>query len=510
LTGDRLAFIRLVADSGLPVVAGDEELRGLAAILAGDHLPPVPPPPGLRSTLRPYQQEGVAWMWARYLAGVGALLADDMGLGKTHEVMGLLCLAKAQSPRARFLVVCPRGVLEHWHDLLSAFAPSLGLHVFHGPSRSLSDASTEGGVVLTTYDILFRSMADLNQKPWEIAVFDEAQRIKNPRTKAARAARKMKSGFRVALTGTPLENRLTELWSVVDLILPGYLGSERDFRSEYRNPSHHQIHSLRQRMSVLTLRRLKDHVLEDLPDKVEDLRSCRLTKVQQTLYKDIHGQQAPQIAEQLRDPSAEIPYMHIFALLTRLKQACNHPALVTDGRRPAGGSGKLEVFDQILDEALAADHSVVVYSQYVKMIELLFRHLEHRDIAALTLTGATRDRSRIIRRFNSGQHERVLLASLLAGGVGIDLTGASVVVHYDRWWNPAKENQATDRVHRIGQRRFVQVFKLVTRNTIEERIDAMIRRKSQLLDEVVAPTDQVVRRLGRSELAELLGVRLEG
>jgi len=319
----------------------------------------------------------------------------------------------------------------------------------------------------------------------------------------------MKSGFRVALTGTPLENRLIELWSVVDLILPGYLGSERDFRAEYRNPSHHQIHSLRQRMSVLTLRRLKDHVLDDLPDKVEDLRSCRLTTAQRVLYEDIHGQKAPQIAEQLRDPSAEIPYMHIFALLTRLKQACNHPALVGDGRVPAGGSGKLEVFDQILDEALAADHNVVVYSQYVKMIELLAQHLQTRDISALTLTGATRDRSRVIRRFNSGQHERVLLASLLAGGVGIDLTGASVVVHYDRWWNPAKENQATDRVHRIGQKRFVQVFKLVTRDTIEERIDAMIRRKSQLLDEVVAPTDQIVRRLDRNDLAELLGVRLE-
>jgi hypothetical protein len=508
LTGTRLAFVRVVADLELPVVGGDDELLHLAAMLTGAKTPAVPPPPGLRSVLRPYQRDGVSWMWARYCARIGALLADDMGLGKTHQVMGLLCLARERTPSARFLVICPRGVLEHWHDLLTRYAPSIPLQVFHGPTRHLDRRAAVGGVVLSTYDILFRSMGELNQVPWEIAVFDEAQRIKNPRTKAARAARKVEAAHKVALTGTPLENRLPELWSVVDLILPGYLGSEREFRSQYRNPSHHEIHGLRQRLSVLTLRRLKDQVLDDLPEKFEDVRSCRLTEAQRALYDSIYAQEAPDIAVQLRDPGAEVPYMHVFALLTRLKQTCNHPSMVGDGEGWPGGSGKLEVFDQILDEALAADHHVVVYSQYVKMIEILLRHLEQRDVRPLVLTGATRDRAKVIRRFNSGQHERVLLASLLAGGVGIDLTGASVVVHYDRWWNPAKENQATDRVHRLGQRRFVQVFKLVTRDTIEERIDAMIRSKIQLLEDVVAPTDEILQRLGRRDLAEILGVEL--
>jgi superfamily II DNA or RNA helicase len=510
LLGNTLAFIRLVAETGLPVVEGGEELTFLADILQGRQLPEIPDPPGLRSQLRPYQRDGVEWLWSRYLAGVGALLADDMGLGKTHQVMGLLCLSRSADPDKNSLVVCPRGVLDHWHDLLTTFAPDIPVVVFHGPTRSLDDVKRDGVLVLTTYDLLLRSTEDLSERSWEIAVFDEAQRIKNPRTKAARAARKIPATFRVALTGTPLENRLLELWSVVDLILPGFLGSEREFKKRYRTPTHHQLHRLRQRLSVLTLRRVKDQVLSDLPDKVEDYRYCRLLPEQAELYRTIHAQQATPIAEALRDPSTDIPYVHIFAMLTKLKQVCDHPALVMGGAGGSSSSAKLEVFEQILDEALAGEHQVVVFSQYVKMIELLSSHLERRDIDHLILTGSTRDRSRIVRRFNSEQHERVLLASLLAGGVGIDLTGASVVIHYDRWWNPARENQATDRVHRIGQRRFVQVFKLVTRATIEERIDALIRGKSELIEEVVAPTEEVVGKLSRMELADLLDLNVDG
>jgi SNF2 family DNA or RNA helicase len=198
--------------------------------------------------------------------------------------------------------------------------------------------------------------------------------------------------------------------------------------------------------------------------------------------------------------------MHIFALLTRLKQICDHTNLVEKGGGGAGESAKIEIFDEILDEALDGGLQVVVFSQYVQMIEILTRHLDRRKIEHLVLTGETRHRGRIIRRFNSEQHERVLLASLLAGGVGIDLTGASVVLHFDRWWNPAKENQATDRVHRIGQRRFVQVFKLITRNTIEERIDELIRTKTDLMERVVAPTQDVIAKLDRTELIDLLDI----
>jgi SNF2 family DNA or RNA helicase len=507
LLGTRIALIRLVAETGLPITGGDEGLSSLGDLLQGRTALDCPDPPGLRSRLRPYQRDGVAWLWNRYLAGIGALLADDMGLGKTHQVMGLLCLVHSVQRSEGLLVVCPRGVLDHWYTLLRRYAPDLRVHIYHGPGRSL--AGVDGGmVVLTTYDILFRSAEELQNRIWEVAVFDEAQRIKNSRTKAARAARKIPAAFRIALSGTPLENRLTELWSVVDLILPGYLGSERDFRTAYRNPSHHQLHRLRRRLSVLTLRRIKDQVLADLPDKVEDTRSCRLAPRQRELYETIRELGTQEIANRLADPQTEVPYIHIFALLTRLKQVCDHPALVEKSLSAGSHSGKIEILDQILDEALEGDHNVVVFSQYVKMIDYLTGHLDKRKIPHLVLTGSTRDRGRIVRRFNSEQHERVLLASLLAGGVGIDLTGASVVIHYDRWWNPAKENQATDRVHRIGQKRFVQVFKLVTRDTVEERIDELIRSKLELMEQVVAPTEDVLRAFDRSELAALLGIEL--
>jgi hypothetical protein len=505
MLGSRIAFIRLVAETGLPVEGPDEELRELADVLQGRAGQELLSPPGLRSRLRPYQASGVAWLWSRYLVGVGALLADDMGLGKTHQVMGVLCLLFDRDPNAQSLVVCPRGVLEHWYTLLGRFAPHLPVRLFHGPSRTLKGFD-RGGIVLTTYDILFRSTDELVERDWAVAVFDEAQRIKNPRTKAARAARKIPSKFRLALTGTPLENRLLELWSVVDLILPGYLGSEREFRANHRDPTHHQLHLLRQRLGVITLRRVKDQVLADLPEKFEDIRYCHLLPSQEAIYRSIHRSRSREIIDLLREEESEIPYMHIFALLTRLKQVCDHPALVEGEGATAGESAKTEILDEILDEALDGGLQVVVFSQYVKMIELMSSHLERRKIDHLVLTGESRDRGRIVRRFNSEQHERVLLASLLAGGVGIDLTGASVVLHYDRWWNPAKENQATDRVHRIGQRRFVQVFKLITRNTIEERIDELIRTKVDLLERVVAPTEDFISSLGREELIGLLDI----
>ena len=507
LTGNQIAFIRMVAETSVPVITDSPRLRRLADILRGEEQLEVRQPPGLRSKLRGYQREGVAWLWARYEVGLGALLADDMGLGKTHQVMALLCLVRDRDPASRFLVVCPRGVLEHWSHLLSIYAPELSVLIFHGPRRSSEDLLRGESIVLTTYDTLVRSATDLVSHPWSAAVFDEAQRVKNPRTKAARATRRLNADFRVALTGTPLENRLPELWSVVNTILPSYLGSEREFRTAYRNPTQSQLQRLRKRLSVITLRRLKEQVLSELPAKIEDLRYCRLTSEQRAVYRTVLRQKAPAIARQLKDKASEIPYIHIFALLTRLKQVCDHPGLV-DSAAGRGESGKLVVFDEILEEALATEQQVVVFTQYVTMVRLLERHLDRLGVEHLVLTGETRKRGQVIRRFNSGQHERVLLASLLAGGVGIDLTGASVVIHYDRWWNPAKEDQATDRVHRIGQRRFVQVFKLVTRDTIEERIDRIIRDKLKLIDEVVAPTDEVVRSLGRKELADVLGIDL--
>jgi len=510
LVGDRISLIRLIAETDVSVRCRDGGVRDLVSLLRGDVLADPGPPDGLRSKLRPYQAEGVTWLWQRWLAGIGALLADDMGLGKTHQVMGLFCHIRRIRPTARILVICPRGVLEHWKTLLEEYAPEIGVHVFHGSNRVLPKMEESNvPVLLTTYDILVRSHGELAGRDWDLAVFDEAQRIKNPRTKAARASKKLKAAFKIALSGTPLENRLLELWSVVDLIMPGYLRSETEFRRRYRNPGREDLEILRKQLGILTLRRLKEQVLSDLPDKVEDLRFCTMTPEQRKMYEDVRGGSLERITEALNDTNIEIPYMHIFSLMTRLKQICDYSSLGME-EKTKGSSGKLEVFDEILNEAVESNQQVVVFSQYVRMLEILSRHLETQGRGHLVLTGSTRDRGRVIRRFNGGQHEKILLASLLAGGVGIDLTGASVVIHYDRWWNPAKENQATDRVHRMGQRRFVQVFKFMTRNSIEERIDRLITRKRKLFDEVVGPTENVMRRLGRKELAELLDIELKG
>lgn len=506
MTGDRLAALRLAADAQVPVRSSAPSLSTLLEAVL-EPLPGDPPqPPGLRSRLRPYQRTGVAWLLRLQRLGLGGLLADDMGLGKTHQTMGLLCTLHRDNPSLRALVVCPRGVLGHWENLLRTYAPGLPVHVFHGTHRNSLSPAASAGVVLTTYETALRSIDRLSNSPWDVAVFDEAQKVKNPRTKAARAVRSIDAAFKLALTGTPVENRLLELWSVVDLVLPGYLGSERAFRLAHRAPGPTQLELLRRRVSLITLRRVKEQVLDDLPGKMETVVPCELTPRQAELYTAVAAEQLPAIREALDSAGDPVPYMHIFALLTRLKQVCDHPALLTGGSASSERSGKLQVLDELLDEALASNQQVVVFSHFVEMLKLLERHLSRRSIPSLLLTGQTRDRERIVRRFNSGQHEPVLLASLLAGGVGIDLTAASVVIHYDRWWNPAKEDQATDRVHRIGQRSFVQVYKLLTRNTIEERIDQIIRDKAGLADQVVASSENVLRSLSRAEIAELLGI----
>ncbi|MFH1177961.1 MAG: DEAD/DEAH box helicase [Acidobacteriota bacterium] len=505
MAGDRLAFLRVATEAKVRPGPRAQELAAVLDCLSGG-FPTLAPPPGLRSTLRPYQLDGAAWLWRLRRTGLGALLADDMGLGKTHQAMALLCLLRAEQPDACSLVVCPRGVLEHWRHLLQQYAPEIPVTVYHGLQRSLDDVAA-GALVLTTYEVALRSLVELVRRPWAVAIFDEAQRIKNPSTKGARAVKAIPAAFRVALTGTPIENRLLELWSIMDLIIPGYLGSQRSFGAAFREPSQLALERLRRRLAPFILRRVKQQVLADLPEKSEEILTCTLSVEQERIYQEIHSAAAGSLAERLRNRGEDIPYIHIFALLTRLKQVCDHPALI-EPRLRGSVPAKLELLDEILDEALAAENRVVIFSQYVKMIELLSAHLQRRRIAHLKLTGQTQQRGYLVQRFNSGLHEPVFLASLLAGGVGIDLTGASVVVHYDRWWNPARENQATDRVHRIGQKRFVQVFKLLTTGTVEERIDAIIRRKVELVDEVITPTEEVLRRLTREELAEVLGIPL--
>jgi superfamily II DNA or RNA helicase len=476
-----------------------------------------PPPRGLLSRLRPYQQSGYDWM--RYLrrAGLHGCLADDMGLGKTHQTMAFLLSLYEEGARRPSLVVAPTSVLDSWIQKMREFAPALRPYRYYGPDRKPEVLRLPGQrVVVTTYTVLFRDIEALAALDWECAVLDEAQYIKSARTAFARAAKLLRAGTRLALTGTPVENRLDELRSIFDFILPGYLGSEELFRERFEIPIARESDpgataELKEMIAPFKLRRVKSEVLEDLPPKVEDVRMCELSPHQSALYRALVQRDGRALADDLRDRSKRVDYISVFATLGKLKRICDHPALLVSGPRATDlSSGKFEVFQEILDEALASGQKVVVFTQYLQMMDIIEAHLRSIRVPFAELRGDTRDRASAMRLFNSDPSCRVFVASLMACGVGIDLTSASVVIHYDRWWNAAREDQATDRVHRIGQRRGVQVFKLVTRGTLEERIDRMIASKGELMNSVVEVDAGSFRRFERDELIELLTGALSG
>ncbi len=512
----RLGLLRASASWEDRVRVDRDEVVGalLSRLARSEPSSPAPPLPGTKigETLRPYQRAGYDWLWWLRESQFGGILADEMGLGKTHEVMALLAGLHAGDARpGPSLVVCPRSVLDHWETKVHEYAPDLEPIVFHAGSRDRDPATLrEARLVLTTYGILPRSADVLTAVEWEYVILDEAQKIKNPGTVTARLVRKLRARHRLAMTGTPIENRAAELWSIVEFLMPGYLGSAEDFNRRFALPiasgSSPTLERLKRAVRPFKLRRLKQDVLPDLPPKVEDYRFCRLSPQQAAIYREILARRAAPLVERLRAPGGRIDYVHIFAVLTLLKRLCDHPALVVRG---AAGrkmtSGKFDAFQELLDDILDAGEKVVVFSQYLEMLDLIEAHLREKGVAFAGLRGKTVDRRGELRRFQEDPDCRVFVGSLLAGGLGIDLTAASVVVHYDRWWNAAREDQASDRVHRIGQSRGVQVWKLVTHGTIEERIDRIIRDKRALLENVVeADENAALKMLTRDDLIELL------
>jgi len=477
-------------------------------------LKPSAPPPKINhmtSPLRTYQKLGVEWLWFLYENGFSGLLCDDMGLGKTHQIMALMLCLKAKHHRP-FLVVCPTTVISHWEKKIRQYAPSLKAAVYHGQDRNLDATLQDVHLLITSYGIVLRDEQKLADVPFSLVVFDEIQHIKNANTKSYKASHALSADMKVGLTGTPIENSLWDLKSVMDLVLPDYLGADASFKRLYTEPIEKGGAVSRQKalsriISPFTLRRLKASVLTELPDKIEDYRFCQLSEDQVKLYRDALDSRQAGIIDKLRSSRTAIPYIHIFALLTLLKQICNHPAQLEDGpetyhRLP---SGKWELFTELLTEALESGQKVVVYSQFVKMIRIIELYLSEKEIGHAVLTGQSRKRGDIITRFNDDPACRVFVGSLRASGSGIDLVAASVVIHYDRWWNAAKEDQATDRVHRIGQRRGVQVFKLVTEGTLEEKISAIIEKKKKLMDKIVKEDDPgLLKTFSREDLVELL------
>lgn len=469
---------------------------------------------GLKSTLRPYQMLGVKWLWFLYQNNLSGLLCDDMGLGKTHQSMALIAAIKNELPDRplHFLIVCPTSVLYHWEEKLAAFLPHLKVCTFYGTQRSLKQFSKKYDILLTSYGVWRIEKELLQEIPFELAIFDEAQIAKNQSSRIHHALAAVKANMRLGLTGTPIENYLRELKALFDLVLPAYMPNHAEFRRMFVKPIEREEDPqkrtlLKRFINPFILRRRKEEVLVDLPAKTEEASYCDLSIDQKMLYFDVLEKSHKNLFDQLQDKQTPIPYIHIFALLSHLKQICDHPAVyLKEGEHYTQyQSGKWELFLELLHEALDSEQKVVVYSQYLVMLDIMENYLAEQGISYATIRGATRKRGEEIERFNSDPKCRVFVGSLQAAGLGIDLTAASVVIHYDRWWNAARENQATDRIHRIGQTRGVQVFKLITKGTFEERIDAMIKRKGKMMEEIVGLDDhQILKQFTRDELLDLL------
>jgi non-specific serine/threonine protein kinase len=516
-------------DVGLPV-SGVTADGWLGTLLAGGGPGRLPDadgtPAGFVGTLRPYQERGLAWLQFLGGMGLGACLADDMGLGKTAQVLALLVAERAAAAADRAvtpdaggptLVLCPMSVVENWRRGAERFAPDLAVHVHHGSERlggeGLATAVTEADLVITTYGLLARDIEALSAINWGRLVLDEAQNIKNSAARQAQAARRIKAPHRIALTGTPVENRLAELWSIMEVLNPGLLGSANAFRQRFVVPIERYgdddaAERLRRATAPFILRRLKSDrsIIADLPDKLEMTVYCSLTREQASLYQAV----VDEMMERIESSDGIERRGLVLATMLRLKQVCNHPAqMLRDGTPLAGRSGKLERVEEILEEVLAEGDRALLFTQFAEFGELLRTHLRDRfGQEILYLHGGTRkvDRDAMVARFQEESGPPILILSLKAGGTGLNLTAANHVIHVDRWWNPAVEDQATDRAYRIGQRRDVQVRKLVCAGTLEDRIAAMLESKRALAERVVGTGETWLTELSNAELRDLVAL----
>ncbi|KAB8162987.1 ATP-dependent helicase [Streptomyces sp. 3MP-14] len=476
---------------------------------------PVAPPPELRATLRDYQRHGLDWLHRMTSLGLGACLADDMGLGKTVTLIALhLHRQRAPATAGPTLVVAPASLLGNWQREIGAFAPGTPVRRFHGSERELSELAP-GAFVLTTYGTMRRDAARLAEVEWSLLVADEAQQVKNAFSATARELRTIPAGARVALTGTPVENNLSELWAILDWATPGLLGSLPAFRRRFADAAEDggdpaATERLARLVRPFLLRRRKSDpgIAPELPPKTETDRAVPLTPEQAGLYEAVVREGLAEVA----GSSGVARRGMVVRLLTSLKQICNHPAQYLKEERPrlAGRSGKLEAFEELVDAIVAGGSSVLVFTQYVRMARLLEARLAERGVASLLLHGGTpvARREELVRRFSEGEAP-VFLLSLRAAGTGLNLTRADHVVHFDRWWNPAVEAQATDRAYRIGQDRPVQVHRLIAEGTVEDRIAALLRRKQALADAVLGGGEAALTELSDAELAELVTLRRE-
>jgi SNF2 family DNA or RNA helicase len=510
-------------ETPLPVVSVQAEgwLGELLSGVAEQSITPVPPPAGLRAELRPYQQRGLSWLVFLSSLGLGACLADDMGLGKTIQLLALEAREREADPECGpSLLLCPMSLVGNWQREAAKFVPGLRVYAHHGTDRAhgpaLAARLADADLVVTTYSTATRDLDELVDVGWHRVILDEAQLIKNSRSGASRAARQLPAGHRIALTGTPMENRLSELWSVMDFLNPGVLGPPDRFRQRYAIPVERYGDTeaagrLRQVTRPYLLRRLKTDrdIIDELPEKIEIIQDYRLTSEQASLYRTV----VDDMMEKIEGADGIQRRGNVLAAMAKLKQVCNHPAqLLHDGSPIGRRSGKVIRLEEVLAELLAEGDRALCFTQFTEFAEMLVPHLSARfDQEVLYLHGGTpkKRRDEMVERFQSGEGPAIFLLSLKAGGTGLTLTAANHVLHLDRWWNPAVENQATDRAFRIGQRRNVQVRKFVCAGTLEERIDQMIENKKELANMVVSDGEGWLTELSSGQLRELFELGAE-
>ncbi len=469
-----------------------------------------PIPKQIDATLRHYQEEGVQWLERLRTMFLNGILADDMGLGKTLQAICALTQHKSGA-KTPALVVCPTSLLYNWKEECHKFNDELKTLIVDGmpnQRKKLIKNVKDYDVVITSYSLLQKDIEAYDKTTFSYMILDEAQHIKNRGTRNAKSVKLVKAQHRVILSGTPIENSLDELWSLFDYLMPGFLGSYERFVEKYVRLSGEEqsknLQYLRKKVAPFILRRMKVDVLDDLPPVSENVYHCQLTNVQKELYKSYAESARDELMKLVERDGFDKVQIHVLATLTRLKQICCHPAIFAKEKAEVGDSAKYEMLLELLQTLIEGQHKTVIFSQYTRMLQIMRTDFEQKGIRFNYLDGSSKNRLDIVNEFNNDPNIPVFLVSLKAGGTGLNLVGADTVIHYDMWWNPAVENQATDRVHRIGQKESVSVYKLVTMGTIEEKIVEMQNRKKGIVKKIVSCDDEAITKLTWEDVLELL------
>ena len=471
-------------------------------------------PESLEKILRYYQKTGYKWLKTLDNYRFGGILADDMGLGKTVQMLSIVAgYIDEGTERRASIVICPSSLTLNWQNEAEKFTNGLKTLVIRGNAQERKEQIAKIGeydLIITSYDLLKRDVETYKENKYQFrfAIADEAQYLKNSNTQNAKAVKEILADTRYALTGTPIENSLAELWSIFDYIMPGYLFGYKKFKNEYETPivkdnSEKAMKKLKMLIEPFVLRRTKKQVLTELPEKTITVLNNQMKEEQEKIYLNYLAQAKQEVAEAIDAKGFERSHIQVLAALTRLRQICCHPSLFIKDYKE--GSSKLEQCIEIIKDATEAGHKILLFSGYTSMFELIEKELNANDITYFKLTGSTKvdERIKLVDEFNENKDVKVFLISLKAGGTGLNLTGADMVIHYDPWWNASAENQATDRAYRIGQKNNVQVYKLITKNSIEEKIYELQQKKAELIDNMLDTKTSFINKLSKEDIMKL-------